>query len=807
MVRFIIGATSMILVLCCTAALAEPRDDGSFRLPPQLEGRARVVKIQTPPAAEPGAIARDGMAEWEAPLHPADMVVEVLNDEAVARGVTASGPEYEAVVFNQPYDSGFGWFLDNTPGSVQWHRMFPGLGFRDASDSLSSFVARVYVSTYNFGAFDGTGGFTMELWDGDPLGVQDTTCSAGGIPAPIPGTTCTFTDLPEGIAYDLKCVFPSKIPMPGGCDRVFGVVWPNEVCRWSWRLSDGYITGGSSYRPTVGAGDAMGMVYACEQYGACATPSGYNAGVCCDDVSGDPGEVACDHTAMDPGAWIPDGGCNPTGAAWHWHPTFCQDDAADYVAAHGDEAPVYYNNFVGQLLASTDIAVKVVPVSVDGPPPNVPSDVTISGNTVTIDQSYPGGERHLWFELRVSDWDPDMEGWTLKGWSTTLDSSGYTAGLACTLTPWRPFCTDDVDCIAAQGPVGAGDLKGGCNVATVPPNECAAGFADDQRSDWVFFGHGPLGWVDQSTLDYEYGATLLGLPIPSDHSGDKYLGTLTLRTTCDCPAGNFYVGLGLPNRGSLLKDGNGQFIPMLGVQRADVIFPAGQCCNLSASPAECISDTVTRCECERLGIEGGFDVYFDPSKTCADTCCDCIWDEACADGDACTVNRCVDSCFCETTPIEVGPGACCDDTPYDSFADISGLGAVVSNDDGNPCTADLCDDPGTCGVGDQCGVPYNPALPAGTVCYDEELCLTVFDQCDGAGNCVGTPISSVPCTSDADCASITSDLASCNPATGFCECPPHIRVPTVSEWGLIVMGLLLLGGAKVYFNRRRSARA
>ena len=29
-------------------------------------------------------------------------------------------------------------------------------------------------------------------------------------------------------------------------------------------------------------------------------------------------------------------------------------------------------------------------------------------------------------------------------------------------------------------------------------------------------------------------------------------------------------------------------------------------------------------------------------------------------------------------------------------------------------------------------------------------------------------------------------------------------IPTVSEWGLIVMALLLLGGAKVYFNRRRT---
>lgn len=32
-------------------------------------------------------------------------------------------------------------------------------------------------------------------------------------------------------------------------------------------------------------------------------------------------------------------------------------------------------------------------------------------------------------------------------------------------------------------------------------------------------------------------------------------------------------------------------------------------------------------------------------------------------------------------------------------------------------------------------------------------------------------------------------------------------VPTASNWGLVVMALLLLGGAKVYFNRHRVARA
>jgi cysteine-rich repeat protein len=533
--------------------------------------------------------------------------------------------------------------------------------------------------------------------------------------------------------------------------------------------------------------------------------------------------------------------------------TQCQDDSVDLITTYQDEGPVYYNNFVGQMFAHTNRAIRIVPTSVDVIPGGIlPSDIEIDGGTVTIDQAYPGGERHLWFDIMATDWDPDMAGTTLKAWQVTLDSSGYTAGRVCTLTPWQPPCTTDADCDAAQGPIGfeTFPLRGGCNLPGLPPNVCAAGFTDGDRSDYIFRGENTVvGGVDQSTLDYRYGASKSGTGMVSPHSGDRYMGTLTLRTMCDCPAGDFFVGIGLPNMLTFMYDGDNQFIPMLGVQAADVIFPTGQCCDLTYST--CISDTITRCECERIGIDGGFPVKFDPRMTCADPCFDCLTDEYCIDRDACTMGRCVDA-FCEYTPVSVGPTECCNWQTDDDWVDVGGFGAISSNDDGNPCTADMCDAPGTCGVGDQCGVPYNPAHPAGAACYDGEPCLTVDDQCDGAGNCVGTPISSVPCASDADCASITGGLGSCNFVTGFCQCPApvcgngiietgetcddgnfaggdgcsagcavesswtcsgepsvctRIRVPTVSQWGLIVMGLLLLGGAKVYFSRRRQARA
>lgn len=46
------------------------------------------------------------------------------------------------------------------------------------------------------------------------------------------------------------------------------------------------------------------------------------------------------------------------------------------------------------------------------------------------------------------------------------------------------------------------------------------------------------------------------------------------------------------------------------------------------------------------------------------------------------------------------------------------------------------------------------------------------------------------------------------PGNGDDECPsaPPGDIPTVSEWGIAIMALLLIGG-KVYFSRRRAMRA
>jgi len=90
-------------------------------------------------------------------------------------------------------------------------------------------------------------------------------------------------------------------------------------------------------------------------------------------------------------------------------------------------------------------------------------------------------------------------------------------------------------------------------------------------------------------------------------------------------------------------------------------------------------------------------------------------------------------------------------------------------------------------------------------CNDGDVCT--FDECSN-GSCLHgvidpccQPSGPCPCSSENECAFGFC----CNVTTGFCEPPPCRGIPTVSEWGLVVLTLMLLIGAKIYFARRETA--
>jgi hypothetical protein len=119
------------------------------------------------------------------------------------------------------------------------------------------------------------------------------------------------------------------------------------------------------------------------------------------------------------------------------------------------------------------------------------------------------------------------------------------------------------------------------------------------------------------------------------------------------------------------------------------------------------------------------------------------------------------------------PGACCETvkgTCADGVLEADCKGAQRIWTKGTSCSAVDCD----------------PTLGA---CCDHDPfggCTdTTFNQCptDGTKN---------EWTKGRSCAQVTCT---------------HNSIPTVSEWGIVVLTLLLLTGAKVYFGRRQAAAA
>jgi len=152
-------------------------------------------------------------------------------------------------------------------------------------------------------------------------------------------------------------------------------------------------------------------------------------------------------------------------------------------------------------------------------------------------------------------------------------------------------------------------------------------------------------------------------------------------------------------------------------------------------------------------------------------------------------------------------GACCD--PFDGCIDVA--------------TAGDCDPRGTftanktcAGVGDQCPAPYLGACCDRLTAACSEVrepnctgnstfslgthCGTGVCQPDKGACCIQTPFdASCSVTKGVDCTGFFTAGSDCSAVA----CAPEV-IPTVSEWGLVIMALLLLVGAKVYFGRREA---
>jgi hypothetical protein len=186
-------------------------------------------------------------------------------------------------------------------------------------------------------------------------------------------------------------------------------------------------------------------------------------------------------------------------------------------------------------------------------------------------------------------------------------------------------------------------------------------------------------------------------------------------------------------------------------------------------------------------------------------CCDVVggsctdgWTDA---GASCTAGQVFvegKDCNPEACPLRLG--ACCDGLKGICTDSYAGLPATHEGEAGVPIG--MCQiGGGACAVG-QC--QWNEGL----ACDDPELtCAAATGACCNSaagplateGTCEVTTING--CTGEKQ---NWFKGAGC----GDIDCPANfVAIPTVSEWGLVVLTLLLLIGAKVYFGRRRVAMA
>lgn len=197
--------------------------------------------------------------------------------------------------------------------------------------------------------------------------------------------------------------------------------------------------------------------------------------------------------------------------------------------------------------------------------------------------------------------------------------------------------------------------------------------------------------------------------------------------------------------------------------------PQGTAC--SSDGNDCTADVCDGlCNCSHTALSDG--------SSCGNTIPtgECDQADVCVSGN-CNSNPQIDGTSCGS-PINSdcdNPDACLSGVCQDN---LESSGTTCSSD-GNDCTNDRCDGSGIC---DHTAVPNNtPCTDDGEFCTGTEACFA--GQCMGSGD---------PCLGDDTCCLEDMDACGSGP-----QC-----VPTTSQWGLAIMALMLLVGARLRFRPR-----
>jgi len=174
----------------------------------------------------------------------------------------------------------------------------------------------------------------------------------------------------------------------------------------------------------------------------------------------------------------------------------------------------------------------------------------------------------------------------------------------------------------------------------------------------------------------------------------------------------------------------------------------------------------------------------------------------CGAGDLCAPEHCdgAGSCVANGPPVdctgvmldECNNATCDSTTGLCTVPDPKPLSTVCGA--GDLCAPEHCDGAGSC-------VPNGPPVN----CNDNDRCTD--DSCDPASGCTNTPNSVCICGNNildpGETCDGTADEACAEgyECSMFCRCIEE--VPTLSEWGLITLVLLLLTGMAIKFGQYR----
>jgi hypothetical protein len=540
----------------------------------------------------------------------------VLDDATIARQAKSRQPRGVAggtprtapgEIHLQYFDSGESYFLKSSDsGAYVANQLVFDPAF-SPGDSVSEYSLLVYNDVNS-----GEATVSVTLWDGDPLGLVDTACAAGGVPAPIPGTTTTFSGLQPALGpcspnygglpdcqghFQLEATLDP--PVPVNCNRVWMVMQADEGCRVGWRKAGGPDD-------VFGARLPVGDSNFVQALTAAGHTSGDGVGTCCDTGA------ACDHSNG-----TTDDDCSD--------PSFCGTGTSDTLEQISFDPPVdfMWASMCASVATPTQTFVEVLPIGNhhDG---TLDPGVQIVGNEISM----LSGGRRIFLEYRVHNWDPNQEGVAWKAHEFGLDEIALGNEMGADIGfDYEVPCTVNSDCHAEFG---AGTNCGNHSSTCYPTTgkTCLWSFVDQNHPDFIAAGLDIFSSVDwcNSALPHSVRVDLvvqeagtIVAPDPFPESG-LYAGTIILLVPPDAK-GTYKARL---YRRKLQAFSGGEvieFIVPLGHADATIRVGLGRCCHDIANGPFC-TDDLTQDECAALPQPTSFVA----NATCTDTsvsCSDC----------------------------------------------------------------------------------------------------------------------------------------------------------------------------------------